>query len=83
LTFASEYQKLMKAPGEIDKNRESIMQPTNWAPEHSDALREFITQGMSFSEAARAINSDRNQTANRSQRFLNLRIPEPRVPCLD
>jgi hypothetical protein len=30
---------------------------SNWAPEHSDALREFITKGMTFSEAARAIKA--------------------------
>ena len=33
------------------------MELSNWAPEHSDALREFIAKGMSFSEAAQAINS--------------------------
>lgn len=33
------------------------MEPSSWAPAHSDALREFVTKGMSFSEAARAINA--------------------------
>ncbi|MEH2502890.1 GcrA cell cycle regulator [Bradyrhizobium sp. AZCC 1578] len=33
------------------------MELSNWAPEHSDALREFLAKGMSYSEAARAINS--------------------------
>jgi GcrA cell cycle regulator len=32
------------------------MEPSNWAPEHSDALREFLALGLSFSEATRAIN---------------------------
>ena len=32
------------------------MELSNWAPEHSDALREFIAKGLSYSEAARAIN---------------------------
>jgi GcrA cell cycle regulator len=32
------------------------MEPTNWAPEHSDALREHLAKGMSFSEIAKAIN---------------------------
>ncbi|MBI5261335.1 MAG: hypothetical protein HY852_05890 [Bradyrhizobium sp.] len=32
------------------------MEPSNWAPGHSDALRELLARGMSFSEAARAIN---------------------------
>ena len=42
------------------------MEPSNWAPEHSDALREFITKGMSFSEAARAINSRSNTSYSRN-----------------
>ena len=29
----------------------------NWAPEHSDALREYLAKGMSFSEVADAINA--------------------------
>ncbi len=33
------------------------MQSTNWAPEHSDALREYLAKGMSFSEIAKAINA--------------------------
>src|SRR5215213_5042003 len=33
------------------------MELSNWAPEHSDALREFLAKGLSFSEAAQAINS--------------------------
>jgi GcrA cell cycle regulator len=33
------------------------MEQSNWAPEHSDALRELIAKGLSFAEAARAINS--------------------------
>ena len=42
------------------------MEPSNWAPEHSDALRELIAKGMSFSEAARAINSRFNTSYSRS-----------------
>jgi hypothetical protein len=34
------------------------MELSNWAPEHSDALRELIARGLSFSEAAQAINHD-------------------------
>jgi GcrA cell cycle regulator len=30
---------------------------SNWAPEHSDALREYVARGMSFSEIAGAINA--------------------------
>jgi GcrA cell cycle regulator len=33
------------------------MQATNWAPEHSDALRECLAKGMSYSKAAEAINT--------------------------
>jgi GcrA cell cycle regulator len=32
------------------------MEPTNWASEHSDALREFLALKLSCSEAATAIN---------------------------
>ena len=33
------------------------MQSTNWASEHSDALREYLAKGMSYSEIAQAINA--------------------------
>ena len=42
------------------------MELSNWAPEHSDALRELIAKGMSFSEAAQAINSRFNTSYSRS-----------------
>ena len=42
------------------------MELSNWAPEHSDALREFIAKGMSFSEAAQAINSRFDTSYTRS-----------------
>jgi GcrA cell cycle regulator len=32
------------------------MEPSNWAPAHSDALRKYFAIGMSFAEIARAIN---------------------------
>src|SRR5260370_10435523 len=32
------------------------MQSTNWAPEHSEALREYLARGMSYSELGDAIN---------------------------
>lgn len=32
------------------------MEPMNWAPEHSDALRQQLAKGQSFSEAVKAIN---------------------------
>lgn len=42
------------------------MELSNWAPEHSDALRELIAKGVSFAEAARAINSRFNTSYTRS-----------------
>jgi GcrA cell cycle regulator len=33
------------------------MQSSTWAPEHSQALREYLAKGMSYSEIADAINS--------------------------
>ena len=51
------------------------MEPTNWAPEHSDALREHLAKGMSFSEIAKAINSkfktaySRNAALGRARRM--------------
>jgi GcrA cell cycle regulator len=42
------------------------MELSNWAPEHSDALREFIAKGLSFSEAAQAINSRFNTSYSRN-----------------
>jgi GcrA cell cycle regulator len=33
------------------------MEPTDWAPEHSGALRDFLGLGLSCSEAAAAINA--------------------------
>src|SRR5262249_32055925 len=32
------------------------MQSWSWAPQHCDALREFVGSGLSFSEAATALN---------------------------
>jgi GcrA cell cycle regulator len=51
------------------------MEPTNWASEHSDALREHLAWGLSFSEAARRINAKfktaytRNAAIGRAKRM--------------
>jgi GcrA cell cycle regulator len=51
------------------------MQSTNWAPEHSDALREYLARGMSYSEIADAINAkfktaySRNAAIGRAKRM--------------
>ena len=52
-----------------------MMEATNWASEHSDALRELFARGMTFSEIAKAINSkfktkySRNATLSRAKRM--------------
>jgi GcrA cell cycle regulator len=51
------------------------MEMTNWAPEHSGALRDYLAQGMSFSQIAKAINAkfntaySRNATIGRARRL--------------
>lgn len=51
------------------------MQSSSWAPEHSEALRELVTRGMSYSEAVHAINTrfgtaySRNAAISRSKRM--------------
>lgn len=42
------------------------MEPTNWAPEHSAALRDCLASGMSYAEIAQAINARFNTTYSRS-----------------
>lgn len=51
------------------------MEPTNWAPEHSDALREYLARGMSYSAIANALNAkfstaySRNAAIGRAKRM--------------
>jgi GcrA cell cycle regulator len=65
------------------------MEMTNWAPEHSDALRDYVVRGhMSFSKIARAINAKfktsytRNAAIGRAKRMglAGAVRPEARVP---
>ena len=48
---------------------------TNWTPEHSDALRDYLARGLSYAEIARAINATfhtaytRNATIGRARRM--------------
>jgi GcrA cell cycle regulator len=61
------------------------MELSNWAPEHSDALRELIAKGLSFSEAAHAINSRFNTSYTRSAalgRARRLRLDDRQKPSL-
>jgi GcrA cell cycle regulator len=51
------------------------MQSTDWAPDHSVALREYLAKGMSYSEIAQAINArfktgySRNAAIGRAKRM--------------
>lgn len=53
----------------------------NWAPEHCDALREYLAKGMSHSDVADAINArfdtaySRNATIGRAKR-MGLAVPD-------
>ena len=63
------------------------MELSNWAPEHSDALRDLIAKGLSFSEAAQAINSRFNTSYSRSAalgraRRLGLGADDRRQPSM-
>src|SRR5262245_4708307 len=63
------------------------MELSNWAPEHSDALRELIAKGLSFAEAARAINSRFNTSYTRSAalgraRRLRLGVDDRQQPSM-
>jgi GcrA cell cycle regulator len=42
------------------------MQATNWPPEHSEALREYLARGMSYSLIADAINAKFNSAYSRN-----------------
>jgi hypothetical protein len=60
------------------------MEPSNWAPEHSGALHEYLALGMTYSEIARAINAkfgthySRNATISRARRIGLGGIERPR-----
>jgi GcrA cell cycle regulator len=51
------------------------MQSTDWTPEHSEALREYLAKGMSYSQIAAAINAkfgtgySRNAAIGRGKRM--------------
>lgn len=67
------------------------MQSSNWAPQHSEALREYLARGMSYAESAQAINArfgtayTRNAAVGRGKR-MGLAAPErpqnrPKLPA--
>ncbi|MGY3616642.1 GcrA family cell cycle regulator [Bradyrhizobium sp. USDA 10063] len=62
------------------------MEVTGWAPEHSDALREYFAQSMSFAKIAKAINARFNTDYTRSAaigraRRLGLTMPDGSPPA--
>jgi len=71
LTLISENQKLEEQNGKRGRNE---MQ-TNWSQQHSEALREYLARGMSFSAIAEAINAkfktlySRNAALGRAKRM--------------
>jgi GcrA cell cycle regulator len=48
---------LATQPGRVDGRERRTMQSSNWASEHSEALRGYVVRGMSYSEAVDAINA--------------------------
>lgn len=64
------------------------MEPTNWAPEHSDALREHLAKGLSFSEVVKAINSkfktsySRSAALGRARRMRLMGEDRPKSPLV-
>jgi GcrA cell cycle regulator len=77
----------LPASGGVDKSKDNKMELSNWAPEHSDALREFVAKGLSYSEAAQAINSRFNTSYSRSAalgraRRLGLGADDRRQPSM-
>jgi GcrA cell cycle regulator len=65
------------------EGRDRMMEPTNWTPAHLDALREFLTRGMSYSEITKAINTrfhtnhSRNAVLGRGRRMRFVRSGKP------
>jgi GcrA cell cycle regulator len=73
LTFISEYPKLIG--GRLGANKDEKVEQTNWAPQHSEALRELVAKGLSYSEITDAINAkfhtcySRNAAIGRAKRM--------------
>jgi GcrA cell cycle regulator len=63
-----------------------MMELMNWAPEHSDALREQLAWGVSFAEAARRVNGKfgttytRNAALGRAKRMGLVGLGKPPAP---
>src|SRR5262249_29590236 len=91
LTFSSEYQKLRlswrRCPIRSSARASRHIQLSIWEAEHSDALRDCLSRGMSYGEAADAINArfgtgfTRNAAVGRAKRLglkVGLRLKKPR-----
>jgi GcrA cell cycle regulator len=93
LTSISEYPKLIG--GCQNENKDKKVEQTNWAPEHSELLRELVARGLSYAEIANAINAkfrtcySRNAAIGRAKRMGIAESdrakpqPLPRQPPLD
>jgi GcrA cell cycle regulator len=93
LTSISEYPKLIG--GCQNENKDKKVEQTNWAPEHSELLRELVARGLSYAEIANAINAkfrtcySRNAAIGRAKRMGITESdrakpqPLPRQPPLD
>ena len=78
-----------------NENRDKKVEQTNWAPEHSELLRELVARGLSYAEIANAINAkfrtcySRNAAIGRAKRMGITESdrakpqPLPRQPPLD
>src|SRR3954452_4732521 len=62
------------------------MEPTDWAPEHSGALRDLLARRLSFSEVAAVINRrfntaySRNAVIGRARRLGLIGADRPALP---
>ncbi len=57
------------------------MQSADWAPEHSEALREFLAKGLSFARIANAINAKFNTAYSRNATIGRARRMGLAAPC--
>jgi GcrA cell cycle regulator len=60
-----------------------IMQSSNWAPEHCQALREYRARGMSYGQIAQALNAKFGTTYTRNAalgRGVRMRLPSSGQP---
>ena len=73
MTSISEYPKLIG--GCQNENKDKKVEQTNWAPEHSELLRELVARDLSYAEIANAINAkfrtcySRNAAIGRAKRM--------------